>query len=248
MERIENEFSKTRIHKPLPNRDTEGRPMWWHNGSYFIATSDSEKRLAVLHQRTTAKDEAVLSERARKIQRGISVLSKWFPITFLDETGRFLLFQEESLPQEPELILKFLGILEALLRDKKLTIRWNVLFEISETFDISIEKSQYTKYLFWAKTQLNLSSFDTYAIAKRLVISTIASKNLAPDKKRALLATAAGYCNRLKEQKFIFKDPELCAEALVRLALNERSPMKLPQSLRKKTSRLVYRIKKALDI
>lgn len=248
MERLQDESLKTqKVREPLPNRDSEGRPVWWHNGSYFIATSGNERRLAVLNQQTIAKNEDVLSEKAKRIQRVISVLSKWFPIPFLDEIGQFLLFQQESLPREPELILKFLGVLEAILRDKKLTIRWNVLFEIGETVGMTIEKLQFSKYLFWAKNTLNLPAFDNCAIVKRYVISTIASKNISPDKKRISLTTAIRYCDLLRERKIFFKDSELCAEAIVRLTLNERGPMDLPPMLRKKTSRLAYRLKRELS-
>ncbi|MFX1250978.1 MAG: hypothetical protein ACFFCZ_05170 [Promethearchaeota archaeon] len=247
MEATKKEFSKTQEeYNPPPNKETEGRPMWWHNGSYFIPTSGREKRLAILHRHTLAKDENVLSNKARKIQRAISALSKWFPLSLLDEAGKFLLLQDEALPREPELLLKILGILEALLRDKKLSLRWNVLAEISETFETNIEKSHYAKYLFWAKSNLKLPPFDAYAIVKRLSISEIATKGLSPDEKRIILATVVKYCNYLKEQNFIFKDPELCAYAVTRLALKETGPMDFPPNLRKKVSRLAYRIKKML--
>ncbi|MFX1533436.1 MAG: hypothetical protein ACFFDI_04310 [Promethearchaeota archaeon] len=247
MEATKKEFYKTqKEYNPPPNKETEGRPMWWHNGSYFIPTSGREKRLAVLHQHTLAKDEDVLSNKARKIQRTLSALSKWFPITLLDEAGKFLLLQDEPLPREHELLLKILGIVEALLRDKKLSLRWNVLAEISETFETNIEKPHYAKYLFWAKSRLKIPSFDAYAIVKRLVIAEIASKRISTDEKRILLGTVVEYCNYLKKQNFIFKDPELCAYAVARLALKETGPMNLPPNLRKKVSRLAYRIKKML--
>ncbi|MFX1250475.1 MAG: hypothetical protein ACFFCZ_02580 [Promethearchaeota archaeon] len=229
------------------NVDTVGRPVWWFNGSVFIPNSPHQRRLATLQQQTLTKNEDVLSNKGKKIHWMISILSKWFPINILDEIAKQLLIQEQPLPANSALLALILGYLEALLRQKQLTIQWNVLKEINETFNVTLGKTDYARYVFQARRFLKLPPFDNYAIVKRLVVTKIAAKTtLSGETKKIALRQTVEIMNYLKTKRFIFKDAEIMAVAVTRLILNETGSIDVEPDLKKAVSRLIYRLRKEL--
>jgi hypothetical protein len=229
------------------NGDSVGRPSWWYKGSFFVPTSPHQRRLAVLHQQTLAKNENVLSNKAQKLHRMISTLSKWFPVNLLDQIAKHLLIQESSLPANSELLALVLGYLEALLRQKQLTIQWNVLREINEAFEITMKKADYARYIFLARRALKLPPFDNYAIVKRMVVTRIAARtSLSGEIKKSAVSETVNIMNYLKIKRFIFKDAEIMATAVTRLVLNETGLIDTAPDLKKATSRLIYRLRQQL--
>jgi hypothetical protein len=177
----------------------------------------------------------------------ISALSKWFPINILDQIAKQLLIQEQPLPANSALLALILGYLEALLRQKQLTIQWNVLKEINETFSVSLKKTDYSRYVFQARRFLNLPPFDNYAIVKRLVVTKIAAKTtLSGETKKIALRQTVEIMNYLKNKRFIFKDAEIMAVAVTRLILNETGSIDIEPDLKKAVSRLIYRLRQEL--
>ncbi|MFX1535571.1 MAG: hypothetical protein ACFFDI_15205 [Promethearchaeota archaeon] len=241
-----DESLETLEYTPI-NVDTVGRPVWWFNGSFFVPNSPHQKRLATLQQQALTRDEKVLSNKGRKLHRMIGTLSKWFPINILDEIANQLLIQEQPLPANSALLALILGYLEALLRQKQLTIRWTVLKEINETFNVTLRKTDYVRYVFQARKFLKIPPFDNYAIVKRLVVTKIAAKTtLSGETKKIALRQTVEIMNYLKNKRFIFKDAEIMAVAVTRLILNEAGPIDIEPDLKKAVSRLVYRLRQEL--
>jgi hypothetical protein len=229
------------------NADNLGRPAWWFKGSLFTPKNAQDKKLARLQYVSIVKDELILTERAQRIRQFISVLSEWFPINVLDSIGKEILIETNIRQNDDQLVFHFLGALEADLRKRNSTIRWNVLEEISKMIGYSIKKSDYTKWMFYTRQRRKESGTDTMKLVQRLVIEDIARKNISPKEKREFIKNTVQSCNKLKKTGFICKDPEVAAWSLKRVVINEKGAQKdVPQELRSAVTRMNFRIRKSL--
>ncbi len=224
---------------------TEGRPIWWYAGSYFRGQTASEKRLETLQRQIQQQNEEKLSYKAKKLQSLIGPLSQWFPIPLLDQAAKdVLLYGLDQVYGNKNLLLCFLGALECQLRSKGMTIRWQILTEVNELFQVNVEKKDYLKWCIYFKHHTQTAMLDSYIIIQRIAIQELARRSLDPEVKRKSLSLLSDITRILKAKNIIIKDYEVYGLALIRYVLDERGRIQnIPQPYRKKVTKALNRLK-----
>ncbi|MFX0172796.1 MAG: hypothetical protein ACFE9L_12840 [Candidatus Hodarchaeota archaeon] len=224
---------------------TEGRPIWWYAGSYFKGQTASEKRLETLQRQIQQQNEEKLSYKGKKLQSLIGPLSQWFPIPLLDQAAKDVLqYALDQVYGNKNLFLCFLGALECQLRSKGMTIRWQILTEINELFQVKIEKKDYLKWYIYFKHHTKTATLDSYNIIQRIAIQELARRSLDPEVKRKSLSLLNDIIRILKTKNIIIKDYEVYGLALIRYVLDERGRIQnIPRPYRKKVTKALNRLK-----
>ncbi|MFX0090198.1 MAG: hypothetical protein ACFFBD_00440 [Candidatus Hodarchaeota archaeon] len=224
-----------------------GRPAWWFNGSLFVPKTQDQRRLATLQYQITTKHEKILSSRATRIQQLIGLLSEWFPVPVLDAIGKEILLDTDLRQSKDELVIHFLGALEAALRQRYNTIRWAVLQEINKATEQSLTKKDIYKYMFYTRQRKKERAPDTLRIVQHLTIEELTKEPLSIEQKRTIVCQVIQAVKILRSKNFICKDPEVAAWALKRILLNEKGTQtSVPKDLRFATTRLTHRLRKCL--
>ncbi|MFX0094107.1 MAG: hypothetical protein ACFFBD_20380 [Candidatus Hodarchaeota archaeon] len=225
-----------------------GRPAWWFNGSWFVPNTFDQRRLATLQYQITTRHEKILSSRATRIQQYIGLLSEWFPVLLLDAVGKEILLETDIRQTEKELLVHFLGALEAALRLRHSTIRWTILQEITNASGRELRKKDIYKYMFYTRQRKNEHAPDTLRLVQHLTIEALTQEHLPPEQKRAVRLAVVHAIKILRIKKFICKDPEVASWALKRILLGGKGPQKtIPKELRPVTTRMTFRIRKLLE-
>ncbi|MFX1254350.1 MAG: hypothetical protein ACFFCZ_22250 [Promethearchaeota archaeon] len=227
--------------------ETIGRPTWWFNGSLFFPRTAQERKLATLQYRALARADPILSERAQRIRRYISLLSQWFPLPLLDEIGKDLLLNTNIRQSDKDLLAHLLGAVETTLRQRYCTIRWSVLQEINQQFGYYLEKKDIYKWMFYTRQRKKEHGSDSLRVIQHLTIEAISREPLPSEQKRQLFLRVAQAIKVLRCKKFVCKDPEICSWALKRILLDEKGPQtNVPKELCAATTRMTFRLRQML--
>ncbi|MFX0064799.1 MAG: hypothetical protein ACFFC7_21705 [Candidatus Hermodarchaeota archaeon] len=228
-------------------KETIGRPAWWFTGSLFKPRTMFEQTLGTLQYQTLAQNNPVLSSRAQRIRRYIGILSKWFPVSLLDEIGKLILLETNIRQNDETLLAHFLGALEFSLRKRRITIRWAVLQEIDETMGSHLEKKDIYKWMYYTRQRKKDHVSDTLSVIQHLVIETVFQESLSPEYKRQLCLQIVQSIKDLRKKGFVCKDPEIAAWSLKRILLQEKgSQVDIPKEFRAATTRMTFRLRKIL--
>ncbi len=228
-------------------KETIGRPAWWFTGSLFKPRTMSEQKLATLQYQTLAQNNPVLSSRATRIRRYIGILSKWFPVSLLDEIGILILFETNIRQSDENLLAHFLGALEFSLRKRRTTIRWAVLQEINQTTDQELTKKDIYRWMYYTRQRKKEQVSDTLSVIQHLIIEAVSRESLSAECKRQVYLQIVQSIKDLRKKGFVCKDPEIAAWSLKRIILQEKGPqVDIPKEFRAATTRMTFRLHKIL--
>ncbi|MFX1251876.1 MAG: hypothetical protein ACFFCZ_09730 [Promethearchaeota archaeon] len=237
-----------------------GRPQRWYLGSTFHATPDQK----FYHRLSNLQRNALNACQGKRLswELVVGALSKFFPVSTIDNAVKILLSIDGKMPHQEELVVHILGAIECILRLRHILIPHSTIEDINRYLDLKITKGDVSKIRFQLCQKLPHLRVpnphkSTNFIMRRIASDIIVKHMLNPYEKKWAVQNTIALAQSMLDDQFYPSCPEIYGNALALLVINTLRKFKdLPRcripsqdpDFRKKVSMAMLRLKKRFDL